>query len=83
MIRRRTAEIVNPVLALPGVQEELEALSPKEREAIRRFLLALQAKARPHAEECWTKGKGPMAVYWKCVGVYAGHLARAIGRIGR
>jgi hypothetical protein len=77
---RPTAEIVNPVLALPGIKEELDALAPAERAALRRFLLALQAKARPQAENCWRRNKGPMAVYWRCIGVYSGHLARAIGR---
>jgi hypothetical protein len=80
---RVSAEVVNPVLALPGVKDRLAALSPNEREAVRGFLLALHADAHPKAEENWRRRKGPIAVYWRCVGVYAGHLARAIGTISR
>jgi hypothetical protein len=83
MSRLRTAEVVNPVLAIPGMAEELAALPPEAREALRSFLARLQGHTRPIAEESWKRGKGPMAVYWKCVGVYAGHLSRAIGRASR
>lgn len=37
--------------------------------------LATQAHAK--AETSWRQRKGPMAAYWRAVGVYARHTARA------
>jgi hypothetical protein len=77
--RSRSAqpEVINPVLALDGVAQ-LAALPADVRALIAAALLSIQADARAKAEKCWRTHKAPMAVYWKCVGVYAGHLARAI-----
>ena len=77
--RSSLAEVRNPVLALPAAAR-LGQLSPEAREALRAFLLDLKADAAERAEKCWRTHKGPMALYWKCVSVYAGHLARAVGR---
>ena len=38
----------------------------------------LDAVARTRAQESWAKNKGPMALYWKCVGAYASHLKRVL-----
>lgn len=52
-------------------------LPPPAREALRLCLLDLRADALDRAELQWRRHKAPMACYWKVVGVYAGHLARA------
>ena len=54
------------------------ALPPCAREALRLCLLDLRADALARAELQWRRHKAPMACYWKVVGVYAGHLARAL-----
>lgn len=38
----------------------------------------LSLDARGRAEESWRRNKAPMAVYWKAVSVYAGHLRRVV-----
>lgn len=53
-------------------------LPPDAREALREALTDLRREALRNAEYCWRRHKAPMALYWKVVGVYAGHLARAI-----
>lgn len=72
-------EIRNPVLALPGVAA-LRSLDPGPRAAIVAALRSIQVDARERAEKCWRSHKAPMAVYWKAVSVYAGHIARAVNR---
>lgn len=75
--RSARRDVRNPVLALPGAKLLL-ALPPECRAALRSCLLDLKADARGRADKCWLKHKGPMAVYWKAVSVYAGHLARVL-----
>ena len=58
------------------------SLPPPARTALRAALLDLRADALRRAEAQWRRHKAPMALYWKVVGVYAGHLARAIPRSG-
>jgi hypothetical protein len=70
-------EVRNPVLALPAAQQ-LQALDPSVRLQLRRLFLDLRDDARIRAAECWRKHKAPMAVYWKCVGVYTNHVARVL-----
>lgn len=41
-------------------------------------LLALREDALKRAQYCWEKHKAPMALYWKVIGVYSGHLARSL-----
>lgn len=53
-------------------------LPHESRVALKRALLALRQDALDRARYSWEKHKAPMALYWKVVGVYAGHLARAI-----
>jgi len=77
--RSARADVRNPVLALPGVAQ-LRALDPSTRAAIAGALREIQADARERADKCWKTHKAPMALYWKAVGVYAGHLARALSR---
>lgn len=77
--RSNKSEVRNPVLALPGFARLTELSSP-ERAAIRAVLVSLSKDARERADKCWRTHKAPMAVYWKAVAVYSGHIARAISR---
>lgn len=75
--RSSTPDVRNPVLGLPGI-DELRALPAECREPLRQVLMGIRADAQAKAQVSWRKNKGPMAAYWKAVGVYAGHIARAI-----
>ena len=59
-------------------RETFDALPEPARQALRSALLALRVDALRRAELQWRRHKAPMALYWKVVGVYAGHLARAL-----
>ena len=59
-------------------QARFAALPIEARGALQQALLDLRGDALARAEHCWYKHKAPMALYWKVVGVYAGHLARAM-----
>ena len=54
------------------------SLPPSARAALRAALLDLRQDAQHRAELQWRRHKGPMACYWRAVGVYAGHIARAL-----
>lgn len=56
------------------------ALPPEARSALRGALKDLHSDALARANHCWAKHKAPMALYWKVVGVYAGHLARSLNQ---
>ena len=60
-------------------RERFMALPPAAREALAEALSDLRTEALERAETSWCRHKGPMALYWKTVGVYAGHLRRALG----
>ncbi|KPH68611.1 hypothetical protein ADT71_01040 [Novosphingobium sp. ST904] len=77
--RSSRADVRNPVVALASA-EALRQLDRAAREALRLVLVDLAADARLRAEKCWRTHKAPMAVYWKCVAVYAGHTARFLRR---
>lgn len=70
-------EVRNPVLGLPA-SRRLQGLPEDVRAALRVLLLDLAADARLRANACWTRHKAPMALYWKAVSVYAGHIARVL-----
>lgn len=55
-----------------------KSLPTPARIALRAALLDLRADALRRAELQWRRHKAPMALYWKVVGVYAGHLARSL-----
>ena len=74
--RASRAEVRNPALRLPALRRLLE-LPAAVREPLADVLLELRADAIERAEVSWRKHKAPMAAYWKAVGVYAGHFARA------
>lgn len=74
---REQAVVRNPLLALDGAVA-LQSLDATTRALIARALRDIQRDARLRAEKCWKTHKAPMAVYWKAVGVYSGHLARVL-----
>lgn len=77
MSPRRSANrlVRNPVLGVPGIAELRE--SPA-RDDVVRVLQSIRRDAAERAEKSWRTHKAPMALYWKAVSVYAGHIARAI-----
>lgn len=75
--RSVSAEVRNPLLSLKA-SERLKSLSPEVRKALRALLMELRAEAHAKAEASWLKRKGPMAVYFRAVAVYAGHIARLL-----
>lgn len=58
--------------------ERFADLPAPAREALRSALLDLRSDALDRAQLQWRRHKAPMALYWKVVGVYAGHLARSL-----
>ncbi len=58
--------------------DRFQSLPAPARAALRDALLELRKDALERAQHQWAKHKAPMALYWKVVGVYAGHLARAL-----
>lgn len=77
MSRSEQRIVANPLLALDGVKA-LRALDPTVRATIASALKEVQLDARERADKAWRTHKAPMAVYWKAVGVYAGHLSRVL-----
>lgn len=75
ILRSNRLEVRNPVLALPAAQR-LMAMSPEVRHELAALFGEICFHARTEAQKCWRKNKGPMALYWKVVGVYAYHLRR-------
>lgn len=75
--RSNRTDVRNPVSKLPGVAR-LRALSPQQRAALREILMDIRKDAHANAEKCWKFRKGPLAVYWRAVGVYSGHIARLL-----
>lgn len=75
--RSTRADVRNPILALPAAKA---LQSHPAREELAALLREIQVDARIRADKCWRTHKAPMAVYWKAVGVYAGHLARTLCR---
>ena len=65
------------MLTLPA-SKKLLALPDGTRAVLREVLLELRADAAARAKKCIVTHKWPMGVYWKCVSVYAGHIARVL-----
>lgn len=70
-------EVRNPVLGLPSARR-LRELDPESRAALRAVLEELRRDAHARAEAHWRARKGWSAAYWRAVGVYSGHLSRAL-----
>lgn len=60
-------------------ERRFASLPRPARDALAAALRDLRADALARAAHAWSKHKAPMALYWKVVGVYAGHIARAVG----
>lgn len=75
--RSALAQVRNPLLALPAA---VALRTMPESALLAPLLLEMQQDARQRAEKSWRTHKAPMALYWKAVGVYAGHLARVLRR---
>lgn len=67
----------NPVLALPSIAK-LRELPEEVRMEFRNVLEELRQDAAKRADQAWKRHKGPMAVYWRAVAVYARHIRRAL-----
>lgn len=77
MVDRATKpDVRNPMLTLPGVQEAAASVPPEARRAVYTILMALRKDAQEKAAKSWRTHKAPMALYWKCVAVYSGHIAK-------
>ncbi len=72
--RSSSAEVRNPLLQLPAAQNAISATGSACGSG--RASAELSFDARERAERSWRQNKAPMAVYWKAVAVYAGHLYR-------
>lgn len=75
-MRSALPTVRNPILALPAWRR-LKALPTRSRKALAIVLRALGRDANERGERLWRKKKPPMAAYWKAVGVWARHIARA------
>lgn len=77
--RSNLAEVRNPILKLQAA-ERLRSMSPLARAELRGVLLDLRLEAKREGDAAWSRSKYMMAAYWKVVAVYAGHIARVLGR---
>jgi hypothetical protein len=75
--RSSRAEVRNPLLNLQAAKQ-IRALPPPARQELAALLHELSVDARERAQRSWRQNKAPMALYWKTVSVYAGHLHRAV-----
>lgn len=75
--RSERREVRNPLLALPAARR-MQELPPDSQAAIRALMLELRDDARERAQKAWRTHKAPMALYWKCVAVYVGHIGRLL-----
>ena len=67
----------NPIVHLPSYALLLD-LDEQQAAALAAVLRDLGDEADSKAEQSWRSHKGPMAAYWRAVGVYARHIARAV-----
>jgi hypothetical protein len=81
-MRMSKPEVQNPVLGLPSTKR-LASLPVEVRTLLADIVWEIALDARERAQASWKRRKAPMAFYWKVVSVYAGHLSRAIRRLGR
>lgn len=73
--RSSRAQVRNPLLAVPGLAEEVATWSPETLACIERAARLCSAHWRVKGDECWKKHKPPMAAYWKAWAVNARHMA--------
>ena len=75
--RSMLPEVRNPLLELDEAKAVL-AMGPEVCLALARLCWAIAKQGRAKSQKCWRQNKGPMALYWKVVGVYAYHLCRVL-----
>lgn len=76
--RSQAPDVRNPLLAVPGVVEALAEIPSDSRLGLRKALLAMRADFQARAQKSWRTHKAPMALYYKCLAVYTGHIARLL-----
>jgi len=76
--RSAKAEVRNPILGLPAFRDIVEQVDPETRRLLGTLLRQLAAQAARLSEKNWRGGKAWMGVYWRCIAVYAKHIARAV-----
>lgn len=81
-LRSARLDVRNPLLALPASAALVE-LSTDLGAPLRNMLNSVRGEARLIAGQAWHACQDDAAVYWKCVAVYAGHIAKLIGPCGR
>lgn len=79
-VRSLLGSVRNPVLGLPSARL-FAALPLDSRMALAAFLSELRRDAAVRAQQSWKSHKAPMALYWKVVAVWAGHLARVCRKV--
>lgn len=77
MSRSLRPDVRNPLTELAGFQV-IKHLDPATRIYLKAGLDDLRRDAKTRADKAWSTGKAPMALYWKCLAVYAGHISRLI-----
>lgn len=75
--RSTRPDVRNPLVALPAMAALRDSEAAPQLVAL---LREIQIEARQRAEKAWRSHKAPMALYWKAVSVYAGHIARGMRR---
>lgn len=76
-VRSNRADVRNPMLKLPEVRNEFDALPPEAREALVRMLRAISRACRESAAHAYQTRKPPMYTYWQGLAVNTRHLALA------
>jgi hypothetical protein len=77
MERSQRPDVRNPLLALESAKD-MQNLPKEAKQALRALLMDIRKEAQAKAEKCWRQHKGPMALYWKCLSVYSGHMSRML-----
>jgi hypothetical protein len=72
LIHPKTEELTRQITA------SFEKVPNEARQALSKALTAVRHHATSLAEHQWKNHKAPMAAYWRVVGVWCGHFARAI-----
>lgn len=77
---RPSSIVHNPLLGVPEVLQAVEGLDADQRETLRAMLNGIRKLADEKAAACLAKNKWTLFAYWKCVGVYANHMQRAVAK---
>ena len=76
-VRNNRADVRNPMLKLPEVREEFDALPAEARAALVRMLRVISRACRESAVHAYQTRKPPMYTYWQGLAVNTRHLALA------